>query len=247
MLGMYDMPALHNANERFWSLIRSDLGYGPDHLTRDRDPWDIWLDPDLIFAQTCGMPFRTRLYDKVQLVGTPDYGLPECPPGYYNSVFVARRSDNRDLRALVNGVFAFNEALSQSGWAAPVNHLAELGLRPGRLLRTGAHAASVKAVASGQADFASIDAMTWILLQETTDLGYALRDVTSTRPTPALPYITGAKRDAGRIARAVRRSIVNLTADDQAALHLKGLVAIDAAQYLCVPNPPEPQAFQMTN
>jgi len=26
MLGMYDMPALHSANDRFWALIRAHLG-----------------------------------------------------------------------------------------------------------------------------------------------------------------------------------------------------------------------------
>jgi len=108
MLGMYDMPATSAANDRFWTLIRQHLGYGPTYLTRDGNVWDIWLNPDLLFAQTCGMPYRTRLHGQVQLVGTPDYGLPGCPPGHYCSVLIARAEDDRDLEGLRSGHFAYN-------------------------------------------------------------------------------------------------------------------------------------------
>ncbi|MCX8955299.1 hypothetical protein OU790_17900, partial [Ruegeria sp. NA] len=70
MLGMYDMPEVQAANDRFWGLIRAHLGYGPEQLTRDADVWQVWLDPELVLAQTCGMPYRTRLHGRVQLVGT---------------------------------------------------------------------------------------------------------------------------------------------------------------------------------
>ncbi|MCU9837816.1 phosphate/phosphite/phosphonate ABC transporter substrate-binding protein [Ruegeria sp. WL0004] len=244
MLGMYDMPAIQDVNDRFWSLIRTELGTGPDRLDRDRDVWEIWQDPALVLAQTCGMPFRTRLHQTVQLVGTPDYGLPGCPPGHYCSVFVARAGDDRDLAALAEGVFAYNEALSQSGWAAPVSHLLALGLHPGHPQQSGAHALSARAVVDGSADLAALDALTWELLCEHTDLGPRLREVAHTAPTPTLPYITAPGRDAPAIARAVRAAIANLAPADRAALHLRGLVDIPAAAYLAVPNPPAPDAFR---
>lgn len=244
MLGMYDMPALQAANDRFWSLIRTELGTGPDRLDRDRDVWEIWQDPALVLAQTCGMPFRTRLHQTVQLVGTPDYGLPGCPPGHYCSVFVARAGDDRDLAALAGGTFAYNEALSQSGWAAPLNHLLALGLRPEHLHQTGAHALSARAVADESADLAALDALTWELLREHTDLGGLLHEVARTAPTPTLPYITAPGRNAAAIARAVRAAIANLVPADRATLHLRGLVDIPAGAYLAVPNPPAPEAFR---
>jgi len=237
MLGMYDMPALQPANDRFWSLIRKHLGHGPDHLTRDADVWDVWLNPDLVFAQTCGMPYRTRLHDKVQLVGTPDYGLDGCPPGYYRSIFVARQDDPRDLSQLSTGTFAFNEALSQSGWAAPIVHLEARNLRPSATLQTGAHASSAEAVADGQADFAALDALTWELLKAHSDLGPCLRDVAATTATPALPYITANGQDAPTIARAVRAAINALHPNDRELLHLRDLIDIPADAYLAVPNP----------
>ncbi len=243
MLGMYDMPALQPVNDRFWSSIRDNLGFGPDHLTRNCDVWDIWQDPELVLAQTCGMPYRTRLRGKVQLVGTPHYNLQGCPPGYYCSVFVARTEDKRDLHDLTKGTFAYNEPLSQSGWAAPVTHLAELGAIPRDLLETGGHALSAQAVADGRADFASLDALAWILLQETTDLGGSLREVAKTRPTPALPFITALNQDRHRIAGAIRAAISDLSETDRKSLHLHGLIDVPADRYLGVPNPPTPQAI----
>lgn len=240
MLGMYDMPALQPANDRFWALIQAHLGSDPQPLDRNRDFWEIWQDPALMLAQTCGMPFRTRLHDKVQLIGTPDYGLEGCPPGHYCSVIVARRDDSRSLAELTDGVFAYNEALSQSGWAAPVTYLAGQGLEPGKLLETGGHALSAEAVAEARADFASLDMLTWELLKEHSDLGDRLREVARTDPTPTLPYITAPGTDAPQLARAVRAAISELSDQDRTALHLHGLVDIPASEYLAVPTPRGP-------
>ncbi len=237
MLGMYDMPALQPANDRFWTLIREHLGYGPDQLTRNADFWEVWLSPNLTFAQTCGMPYRTRLHDKVQLVGTPDYGLEGCPPGYYRSIFVARKDDFRNLDQLSSGTFAFNEALSQSGWAAPMVHLDARGQRPNAMLETGGHALSADAVANGRADFAALDALSWSLLQSHSDFGTTLRVVEATSPTPALPYITAKGQDVGAIAYAIRAAIHDLQPNDRDLLHLRGLIDIPEEDYLSVPNP----------
>ncbi len=247
MLGMYDMPTLQPVNDRFWSLIRGHLGFGPENLTRDRDYWEIWQDPDLVFAQTCGMPYRTRLHGSVQLVGTPDYDLPGCPPGHYCSVFVARADDARDLDDLVEGRFAYNEALSQSGWAAPVTHLLQQALKPHTLLETGGHALSAQAVADRRADYASLDALTWVLLQEVSGVGKSLREVARTAPTPTLPFITSIHQDPDQVATAVVSAISDLPAADQKALHLRGMINIPASQYLSVPNPPKPEAIQQAN
>jgi ABC-type phosphate/phosphonate transport system substrate-binding protein len=67
----------------------------------------------------------------VTYVGTPDYGVEGCPPGHYRSVFVVRADDRAPKPADFDGArFAYNEALSQSGWAAPQTHAAKLGHQP---------------------------------------------------------------------------------------------------------------------
>ena len=240
MLGMYDMPAVQAANDRFWSLIRAHLGYGPERLTRDGDVWEVWQDPNLVLAQTCGMPFRTRLHGQVQLVGTPDYGLPDCSPGHYCSVFVVRRDDTRNIGGLCEGIFAYNEALSQSGWAAPVTHMSQSNLRPAALLETGGHALSAMAVVDGKADFAALDLLTWLMLRQHTDLGDRLHELVRTDPTPTLPYITATGQNPNAIAGAIRAAIDQLGDDDKRLLHIRGLVEIPVAAYLAVPSPPAP-------
>jgi len=204
----------------------------------------VWQSPDLIFAQTCGMPYRARLHGAVQIVGTPVYDLPDCPPGHYFSVFLARRGDSRTLAQLTDGIFAYNEGLSQSGWAAPVTHLSDMGLAAGRLLETGGHLQSAQAVADGRADFASLDALTWALLKEHSDLGDQIGTIATTVPTPALPYITALGRDANRIAEAVTAAIADLSQEDRRALHLKDLATIPPEQYLRIPTPPPPHTSE---
>jgi len=242
MLGMYDMPALQPANDRLWRGIRAELGYGPDTLTRDMAFLDIWQSPDLLFAQTCGMPFRTLLYPDVTLIGTPDYRLPGVEPGHYYSVLVVRAdATGETLADFANQRFAYNEAMSQSGWAGPMTHLRLIGVEFGALVKSGGHHASARAVAEGRADMAGLDALTWTLLSEhEPDLTTQLRVIDTTTPTPTLPYITAAGRDPAPITAAVRAAIAGLCTADRQMLHLNGLVDIAAADYLAIPTPPGP-------
>lgn len=239
-LPMYDRAETAGANDRLWSQVRAALGTGPDQLTRDRDLWEVWTDPALLLAQTCGLPFRAKLHDKVALVATPDYGLPGAPPGYYYSVLVARTEDSRDLAALSRGTLAVNEGLSQSGWAAPQAHLAGMGLAPARLVQSGAHRASAKMVAEGRADFAALDAVTWALIQRHDPWADTLREVARTRPTPGLPLIASRGTDTVALRAAVDAGIRALSQEDRITLHLRGLVHIPAGAYLAQPLPPVP-------
>ena len=243
MLGMYDMPAIRPANDRYWQAIRAHLGYGPAHLTRSGDHWDIWQAPDLLLAQTCGMPYRTRLHGHVGRVGTPDYGLPDCPPGYYYSCIVVRSDDDRaGLQDFAGSKFAYNDPHSQSGWAAPIHMANTLGLGFASHTETGGHAFSAQYVADGRADIAGIDAVTWSLMQANDPVAQTLKVIARTPPTPGLPYITALKNDSAGLARAVRLAIENLPPNDRAALHLHGFVDIPDDAYLCVPTPARPQA-----
>ncbi len=242
-LPMYDRDETAQANDRFWQGIRTKLGYGPKALTRDCDAASDWLNPDLLLSQTCGYPYRAGLHGKVSLVGTPDYGLPDCPPGYYYSVMVVRADDPRnDLPAFADAPMAYNSASSQSGWAAPQNHAAGMGFCFSNTVATGGHHASARAVAEGRADIAAIDGLTWELLARYDDFAKGLRIVDRTNPTPTLPYITALRRDADAIYTAISRAIEGLSPQDRDVLHLKGLVAIPAGDYLSVPNPAAPAA-----
>ncbi len=246
-LGMYDFGPAQAANDRLWALIRTGLrGRGvnaPEALTRGEHAyWDAWQSPDLLLSQTCGYPFRARLHDTVTYVGTPDYGVEGCAPGYYRSVFVARADDPRRTLVDFDGArFAYNEPLSQSGWAAPQTHAARLGIRLPPTLQTGGHRLSAKAVAEGRADIAALDAVTHALMQDHDSEARALRVVGMTDPTPGLPCITAAGRDPEPIFDALGEAIAALPAADCSILRLKGIVRIPASAYFAVPNPPPPE------
>ncbi|MCV3270413.1 phosphate/phosphite/phosphonate ABC transporter substrate-binding protein [Roseobacter sinensis] len=241
-LPMYDTASTRAANDRLWALIRSAHGSGPEVLDRQTDPHDTWNNPDLLLSQTCGLPYRSGLHERVALVGTPDYGVEGCPPGFYRSVVVIRKTDPRDALAAFEGaVLARNDARSQSGWAAMEGHLSENGHRYsflGRTLDTGSHAASAQAVAEGRADLAAIDAVTWRLLSRDTEVATDLRVLVSTRPTPGLPLISAKRDETARLFDAVDQAIKALSPPDRARLMLQGVVKIPASAYLAEPLPP---------
>lgn len=240
-LSMYDRAETAQANNRFWSAIRTALGYGPASLTRDRDLWQVWQSPDLLLAQTCGFPYRAHLHEQVTLVATPDYGLPGCAPGHYNSVLVAHKSrSGARLEAFDNAHLAYNEPLSQSGWAAPVAHFADNGLRLGTRTQSGAHVASARLVAQGKADIAAVDALSWELICRYDPFAAELTEITRTAPTPALPFITAFARDPAPLQDAIAKAIHALSDADRAILNLHDLVSIPKEAYLAIPTPAAP-------
>lgn len=239
-LPMYERPETVRAHDRFWALIRDGLRErglkAPDALTRDRDLWDIWQDPDLVLAQTCGLPYRARLHDRVTLIGTPDYGLPDMPPGHYCSVLVARRGETPEIE---QAVLAFNEPLSQSGWAAALTLSGDQ--RYAGTLETGAHRESARAVAEGRADLCALDAVTWRLMERfEPDLTTRLHVIGRSPATPGLPLIAAPGCDAAATFAAVETAISALRPEDREVLGLTGLAAIPRSAYLAMPLPPAP-------
>lgn len=252
-LGMYDFGPAMAANDRLWAGIRDGLRArglpAPEGLTRGEAAyWPAWQSPGLVLSQTCGYPFRTRLHDRVAYVGTPDHGVEGCAPGQYRSVLVARADDPREgLEEFDGARFAFNEDLSQSGWAAPQAHATRLGLRLVPVLRSGGHRFSALAVADGRAEIAALDAVTWRLLQGVEPAAARLKVVGKTDPTPGLPLIAAQGTDTGPIFAAVAEAIAALSPGDRQCLGLRGLVRIPLADYLAVPNPPAPPAVLPEN
>ena len=239
---MYDREEIQEANDVFWSRIRKNLGYGPNTIARNIEHWDAWLSADLLLGHTCGFPFRAKLHNKVKLVGTPDYGLPGCPPGYYYSVLIARKNDGRQgLRAFDCARFAYNDPLSQSGWAAPVKHLGDLGIQLGIKIMSGGHRNSALYVLEGKADFAAIDAVTWEMIKRYDRWASDLRVIGITAPTPALPLITAPQNDADEIFDAVYDAIHDMPPSIRNQLMIKRLIKLPEGCYLAQTNPDLPQ------
>jgi ABC-type phosphate/phosphonate transport system substrate-binding protein len=245
-LMMYERPELADAHDRLWVLIRAnlaDVGVAtPENLSQDAEEFAVWKHPELVLSQTCGMPYRLWLHDKVQLVGTPDYGLEGCPAGHYRSALVVRANDPRvGLADYRDAIFAYNQAFSQSGYAAPYQHMKSKGFWFGNRLHTNAHLQSAKAVAKGRADIASLDAVSWRLMQQYEPIAEKLRVLDWTDPTPGLPLITSLRQDPEVIFKAVLAATDAMLPVDSKALGLRGITAISKDAYLAVPNPDGPE------
>lgn len=230
-LPMYDWPEIREATDSLWLAMRQQLSQrgieAPEALDRSSDPEALWTAPDLLLSQTCGYPYANMLTGKVALVGTPAHAITGAAPGRYFSVLVARKNQTpQHLRDLSGKRFACNMQHSQSGFAAPARLLAAAGLATEPApLETGAHRASVCAVAAGKADWAAIDAVTWELAKRHEPASRDLKVFARTPETPALPLITSL-RHAGKaniIADAFEAAIAALDQQTRDAVLITGL------------------------
>ncbi len=225
-LPMYDRASTRAANDRLWQSIREALGYGPEALTRSEDLWALWHAPELLFAQTCSLPYRMGLHRAVEIVATPVHDL-DCAPGRYFSVIVAREA------GVTGGRIAVNSYDSHSGWAEVPSDIATR-----KRVVTGSHAASVRAVAEGRADLAAIDAVTWGMLERDGETA-GVQVVRVTPPTPALPFITARGNDVAALREALASAVDGVSGADMTALKLYGIVEIPEAEYRALPIPAE--------
>ena len=158
-----------------------------------------------------------------------------APRGHYFSVLIVHRDDHAETLSDLSGRhdgLQRGHCPNQVG-PPPCAYFARHDLAFKTGLQTGGHALSARAVDEGQADFASLDAVTWAMLRnEAPALTDRLRVVARTDPTPGLPYITALTQNAPRVARAVSHAIESLEPAHKQTLFLKELVQIPADAYL---------------
>ena len=220
-LPMYAVRGAREHADMLWTCLRDSLrraGFAaPEQVSSITPRIDGWLHPDLILGQTCGLPYISRLCDRVELVGTPDYGLEGCEPGFYHSTFVVSAADRRQhLSELVGATFAVNGKDSQSGYGAMMRAAAPFardGRFFGRAIHTGSHDASMRLVAEGVADVAAIDSVTWRMSRAFDSLARGLRSIGTSEPTPGLPFIVAKGKFGNGLLDAVRAGIAALPDD----------------------------------
>lgn len=235
---MYDWPETRDATDALWSALRPRLeaaGFEdvPPTLERARPAAEIWADPDLLFAQTCGLPYVAGAARATRIVCTPVYEVEGCGAGRYSSALVARADGPADRAALHGARFAVNGADSLSGWAALLAALGPDGI--GETVVTGAHRASIRAVAEGRAEAAAIDAVAWDLARRFEPAAAELRVLGWTDPAPAPPFVTSSIIESGRRAR-LRAALVETLVDTEteslrAELRLARIVAFADTDY----------------
>ncbi len=228
-LPMYDFPEIRESTQMLWQKIRQELAKkginSPKELAQPTDFLKFWRDPNLMFSQTCGLPFVRHLREDVKILGTPDYGL-GTRPGWYHSVFIVRHNDPRqDLSEMRGSCFCFNSKGSQSGLYAPMHSLySTFGTSDffKEMKISGGHALSAIMVAKNQADIAAIDAVTWRLLEQFHPVTRSLRMLEITKETPGLPYICHKSQNGDLVAECVKNGIENLPKAHKDALGITG-------------------------
>ncbi|MCR4266248.1 phosphate/phosphite/phosphonate ABC transporter substrate-binding protein [Nitratireductor sp. ZSWI3] len=228
-LPMYDWPECRAATDAQWHQWRDALsgrGIGvPEDLTRSDDLQALWRDPRLLLGQTCWGPMEAGLQEHVQVIGQPDYSDFEGGEGpLYSSVILMR--DGEGVPAPQDGAarlplgrlrgvrFAYNDMNSMSGLfgiSRDLNAAGEsLAIFAARLA-TGAHRASIVAVAEGRADVCAVDCRSWVLAREHEPAASALCVVGWTARRPGLPYITSRSTDPATLEAL--RAVLGVVAD----------------------------------
>lgn len=244
-LPMYDLPELRETTDAWWAglaaVFRAEgLAEAPDRLTRSDDLGAVWRSPDLLFSQTCGYPMVTLLADVVQPVATPAYAAEGCVGASYSSVIIVRADDPvADAEGLRGRRAAVNAPYSQSGYNVLRHLVAPLaGGRPffAEVVETGGHHNSMAAVASGQADVAAVDCVTFALTARYRPEATAgLRVLLHSDQAPGLPYVAPATATPDQIRR-LRVGLQQACADPalaevRAALLLTGVEVLPRTAY----------------
>ena len=241
-LPMYDLAEIAGHTDELWrcwsAALRRRGVDAPGLLNRPSgDLLQHWSRTDLLCSQSCGYPVAALLGERFDVAGTFSSPAGEQDrPGFYRSVIVARADDFRaesGLRSFEGCRVAANSMDSLSGWFSIGSALTEAGVRHlGPAIETGAHANSAVAVRDGEADLASIDAVTYALLIRHRPTAVDGLQVAGRGPLvrslpiiTALPEVVPALRDT---AREALRDVSRETAD---ALLIDGWVDADQEDY----------------
>jgi ABC-type phosphate/phosphonate transport system substrate-binding protein len=244
-LPMYVVPGLRDWQRAWWRGLAGHLRAAgvagvPEDLTERETAASVLDDPRLLFAQTCGYPLTHAFAGCLRVIATPCYDAPGCEGAAYSSAIMLRHDDKAaSLVDLLDHTAAVNEVQSFSGNHALHEAMTEVCQRRGpfrRVILTGTHLASLKAVRDGEADVCAVDAVTrGLLASHAPSHLEGLRLLTFTRPAPGLPYVTRADADEATL-RGLRAGLFRALedpdlADVRAALRLRGAELLDEAAY----------------
>jgi ABC-type phosphate/phosphonate transport system substrate-binding protein len=231
-LPMYNAPGMRAANAAFWAALsgllrEAGLDGVPESLSFERPPVPDAIGEEVLFTQTCGYPLQTLYQSQHRLLARPCYDAAGCTGSTHSAFIVARKSSPARRVADLRGQrFALNSLHSNSGMNLPRRMLAEMaGGKPffSEVIETGGHGPSMRLVATGGADCASIDCLTYAFSQEhQPELVEELRIIAQTPPSPTLPFVTSSRTDDATVA-VLQRCLYRLSAEPRFASALSGL------------------------
>lgn len=249
VLPMYNVTPRHAALWR--ALLRDALDAfanagGPVDVARPDTPFDdlhaLWRRDDLLLSQTCGYPYRMLgLRDVVRLIATPVFDADGCDGVHYSSVLVVSarvHAGGATTLAACRGLRAgYNGADSHSGMNA-FRHAVAPHAHDGRFFGAvtpfGSHLNVLRALASGEADCAAIDCVTFAYVRDALpDLLENIRVIGTTASAPGLPFIASRALPETRVG-ALQDALDRAAAADAErarVLRLKGFDRLSPADY----------------
>jgi ABC-type phosphate/phosphonate transport system substrate-binding protein len=231
-LPMYNLPEMASQNAAFWRALSEELSAGglahpPVELSFDRPSVPNAIGKEVLFSQTCGYPLQTLYRGQFALLGAPTYNFLGCGAATHRAFIIVRRDSRyktiEDLRA---SRFALNSRHSNSGMNLPRIMLARLGVAPpffGSVIETGSHAESIRQVAAGDLDAASIDCVTYGFFSDyRPETVSDLRVLAETPESPAIPFVTSAATPPAQVS-ALRSALLRMANDPRHTSMLREL------------------------
>ncbi|MDQ3184797.1 MAG: PhnD/SsuA/transferrin family substrate-binding protein [Actinomycetota bacterium] len=193
---------------------------------------DQFGSPDLALAliHLCAptyLQLREREHPPAELLGVAPVFADERTRGrpvYFCDVIVRRGSSAKSFWDLKDGAWAYNDPCSLSGYgglAARLGSPERTGPFFGRMIQSGSHPASVRLVADGGADAASIDSnVLRLLLERTPAPRDEVRLLESWGPYPIQPVVVRTDLDPA-LKVALRKSLIGTEDDPLTRLELE--------------------------
>jgi ABC-type phosphate/phosphonate transport system substrate-binding protein len=240
---MYPLPELRAHWDTFWRAVHAALPASPAALTWGNDVPSLWRSGALSLSQTCGWPLVTQLTDVVRVVGAFDPRVSGARAARYRSVIIAR-DHSTSLRTVgADTIAAVNGPDSLSGWVSLL-HVAGGPARTwkGSVRWSGTHLRSVEMVERGEADIASIDAVSFALFRDVYPSLVAGVVVIGHGPlVPCLPLIVPRSTDDAGVAcwRQAFRTACEDSSEPMTsarrALRIRSFVDRDLHDYAALP------------
>lgn len=192
---------------------------------------------------TCGAPYvQDSQLDGQKIVAVP---LFNNKPSYHSLILAHRDRSEKTLADFKDGVLAYSDPRSNSGFLSPRYALFKQGIDINKhfrlLLNTNSHEGSIKALINNLADVAAVDEYIWHSYQEAhPEANKILHEIERMGPFPFTPIVTGSKVSASDINKlsSALLNMKNKAAGKKllAEFHLDGFVAKKPAFYQPIKN-----------
>lgn len=230
--GMYPFASMTWAWDVLWAAVQQRVPWLPADLTRTGDVHARWYDTDCLVTHVCGGPFAQLHQRDMHLVGAFDLDIPETDGvGHYRSVLLS--SHDAQLEQLIgpDRHVVANSLDSLTGWLSLIAGTVGAGNEwPGAVTFTSGHLDSIRFLARGEADLASIDpwSLDFIAAEEPDVVAGLHRVGVGPRiPTPAITARQSLSTDqVDEIRVALIDALVDdATSDARRALRIRGFAA----------------------